>query len=61
MGIFEDKISPSSNLKTVTMVILRAIHRIQVQYLFSAVVVTSVKTEFLYLGIYNCFAVGSTF
>ena len=31
MGILEDKISPLSNLKTVTTVILMAIHGIQVQ------------------------------
>ena len=37
-----------------------ALHRIQVQYLFIAVVLASMETEFFCLGIHNCFAVGST-
>ena len=37
-----------------------ALHRIQVQYLFMAVVLASMETEFFCLGIHNCFAVGST-
>ena len=37
-----------------------ALHGIQVQYLITAVVLGFVETEFLCLGIHNCFAVGST-
>ena len=42
MGILGDKISPLSNLKTVTTVILMALHGIQVQLLFTAVILASV-------------------
>ena len=37
-----------------------ALHGIQVQYLFMAVVLASMETEFFCLGIHSCFAVGST-
>ena len=32
---------------------------IQVQQLFTAVVLASAATDFLYLGVHNCFAIGS--
>ena len=60
MGVLEDKISPFSNLKTGTTVILMVTLTIQVQQLFTAVVLASAATDFLYLGVHNCFAVGST-
>ena len=42
MGTLEYKIIRFSNLKTVTTVILMALHGIQVQLLFTAVILASV-------------------
>ena len=58
MGILEDKISPLSNLKTVTTV--RSLWP-YTEYEFRAVVLASVETEFLCRGSHSCFVVGSTF
>ena len=62
MDILEDKISPFSNPKTVTTVLdSDGLTRKAFLLLFTAMVLASVETEFLCLGIHNCFAVSSTF